>query len=471
MKFGGGLLTSGRRIRESAQLAKDQMDRGNEVIVVTSALGGVTDRLLSMIGQLEGEPPEPCAIECFCRDLLALHLEAAECVVGPEGRAKISSKLEALVCLAGQELSNLAGGSVPARDRDSIISVGERLSTLVFAAVLSSLGTPSLALDGGEAGLVTDSHFGEAMPNMEICRERAASRLGDLLARGLVPVVAGFIAEDESGGITTLGRGGSDYTASILASCLEADEIWIWKDVGGIMTADPKLVPEAGTIPVLSYAEAAELAYFGAKVLHPRTMAPAMQEGIPIRVKDAASPASPGTLISDRTSEAADSVKAVTRADHVGMIAVSGTGMVGVPGVAARIFDALARAEVNVMMISQSSSETNITIVIPGKDIPLCRRVLGSEFEGDQAVKEVRFDEEISIVSVVGAGMKGTPGAAAKVFRAVADGGINVMMIAQGSSELNISFVVRRGDSAAAVSAIHREFGLGRTSRQGLSRS
>ncbi len=461
MKFGGGLLTSADSIRQSARLVKEQRERGDQVVVVTSALGGVTDRLLKVAQDLVACKRSEAGplIEAFCDRLLKDHIDVARSVGGHDP-TEIESKLRGLISLLGKDLCLVARKDRSARTKDRIASMGERLSTPIFASALSAVGIPAVDLTGGEAGIVTDSNFGDALPKMEICRKTVKSRLEKLLDEGITPVVTGFVAQDESGAITTLGRGGSDYTASILGSCLGVDEIWIWKDVGGIMTANPKVVREARTIPLISYSEAAELAYFGAKVLHPRTMGPAMQAGISIRVKDASAPDGGGTLVSNGTMDLPGAVKAVTSMDDVGLISVSGTGMVGVPGVAAKVFDSLARGNVNVMMISQSSSETNITIAVRLSEIPLCRQLLASDFKGDAAVREIKFDEEVSIVSVVGSGMKGTPGVAAGVFKAVADVGVSVIMIAQGSSELNISFLVRRQDSEKVVSSIHREFRL-----------
>ncbi len=455
------MLNSADSIKQCARLVKRQVERGDQVVVVTSALSGITDRLLKVAKDLETAKRSDAraVIDQFCDRLLEDHISVAREVADP-GAKEISSKLRSLVALLKTDLAHIAGKDASARTMDRIASMGERLSTPIFAAALSSLGVRAVDLTGGEAGIVTDSNFGDAMPKMDVCRTTIKSRLESLISEGITPVVTGFAAQDESGAITTLGRGGSDYTASILGACLGVDEIWIWKDVGGIMTANPKVVSEAKTIPFISYAEAAELAYFGAKVLHPRTMGPAMQAGISIRVKDATAPDRSGTLISNGTTQVPGAVKAVTSMDDVGLISVSGTGMVGLPGVAAKVFKSLARGKVNVMMISQSSSETNITIAVKLSDIPACRRILSSAFRGDAAVREIAFDEDVSIVSVVGSGMKGTPGVAARVFKAVADAGASVIMIAQGSSEMNISFLVRKQDSARVVLSIHREFRL-----------
>jgi aspartate kinase len=462
MKFGGGLLTSGAGVRDSALLVKERLDQGHQVVCVTSALGGVTDRLLKVVESTAnpGEDEAHRVLQGLGEDLRRQHLQVAREAGVDEDLDELTSTMAGVVEHLQVALRALASGDQPARRRDEIVAVGEMLSTPTFASALSAMGAKARPLTGGEAGIVTDSNHGKALPVMASCETRVRDRLGPLLAGGVSPVVTGFIAQDADGAITTLGRGGSDYTASILGACLEADEIWIWKDVGGVMTADPKLVPRAGTIPALSYSEAAELAHFGATVLHPRTMSPAMKSEIPIRVRGVANADQGGTLISGRTSQTPGSVKAVTSTDGVGLIAVSCTGMAGVPGVAARVFESLARGDVNVMMISQGSSETNITMVVPGADIGASRRLLEEEFRNGGPVGETSLAEDIAIVSVVGSGMRGTPGVAARVFKAVAEVGVNVMMISQGSSELNISFVVGREDSGNAVASIHREFKL-----------
>lgn len=457
MKFGGSLLTSGNGIRRSAGLALDEVGKGNRTVVVVSAMKGVTDRLA---GSLDSVPGVRGNREDLCRQLAELHLSAAREAIGPPVPGEICQTVSALASELLGSLSRYDQGDRSPHVIDEILAMGERLCAPVFSATLESMGCRSRPLTGGEAGIITDSNYGDAFPVMSACDEQIPLRLGGLLGGGITPVVTGFVAQDGEGLTTTLGRGGSDYTASIIGSCLPSDEIWIWKDVGGIMTADPAVVAEARTIPALSYSEAAELAHFGAEVLHPRTMDPAAEKSIPIRVKSAADPSGGGSLITSRSAGVPGSAKAVTKIDLVGLVAISGTRMVGVPGVAARVFDSLARVRANVVMISQSSSETNITIVVHRRDMPACRESLGKEFGGDETVTAIDFQEDLSVVSVVGSGMKGTPGVAARVFGAVADAGINVVMIAQGSSEANISFAVDRANGCGAVRAIHERFRL-----------
>jgi aspartate kinase len=356
-------------------------------------------------------------------------------------------------------------GELTARGLDVVSGLGERLAAPLLAGVLRAQGVHAEAVDATEV-LVTDDNFGAANPLIDNTRIHAQERLRPLLDGGIVPVVTGFIGATAAGIPTTLGRGGSDYSAAILGAALDADEVQIWTDVNGVLTADPRIVPEARTLPVLSYSEAAELAYFGAKVLHPKTMLPAVERKIPLRVLNTFDPDHVGTLIvRDVTEEGRriGPVKAISVIRHLTLVSVTGKGMIGVPGIAARTFAAVARAGANVLMISQSSSEQSITFVVPQSDarrvLPALQQELGREVERHW-VDAIAGRDDIVIVAVVGAEMAGTPGIAAKVFSALGDAGINVIAIAQGSSEVNISLVVLTGDADEAVRRIHAAFGL-----------
>jgi aspartate kinase len=288
---------------------------------------------------------------------------------------------------------------------------------------------------------------------MKTVKERLVSTLKDT-----VPVVTGFIAGDSEGRITTLGRGGSDYTAAILGAAIDADEVWIWSDVDGIMSTDPQLVREAKTIPAVSYAEAMELAYFGGKVLHPKSIEPAMEKRVPVRVKNTFNPSGEGTLIVKGHKRTQEVVKAVSVMTNVTMITISGVGMIGVPGIAAKTFKGLADEGINILMISQGSSEVNISFIIDSHDLDGAVDVLNKRFENKEIVRKVDYIEDVAIIAVIGAGMKGTKGVAARVFTAVANADANILMIAQGSSELNISFVLLEKDAKKAAKALHNEF-------------
>jgi aspartate kinase len=286
-------------------------------------------------------------------------------------------------------------------------------------------------------------------------------RIGPLLEKQVIPVVSGYIAANQDGVATTLGRGGSDYTATLLGAALGVDEVWIWTDVDGLMTADPKITRSARTLPELSYREAAEMAIFGAKAMHPRALEPIIRENIPARIRNVFNPENPGTLISsEQTTKRTDVVKAVALIRDVAMINISGAGMVGAPGSYARILEVLGRDNINVMMISAAVSEANISLVIRRNLLGRALSTLEIALLGRGLVSNVTAEDDVCVVAAMGANMMGTRGVASRIFTAIARKGVNIRMIAQGSSELNISFVVKEKDGTAAVKAIHEEFKL-----------
>jgi len=331
------------------------------------------------------------------------------------------------------------------------------------AEALDELGTRSEAIEATEL-IVTDPYHGGAEPLMEPTRERSEARLRPLLQKGIVPVVTGFVGASSDGVLTTLGRGGSDYSATILGAALHADEIIIWTDVDGVLTADPRLVPEARTIPEISYREAAELAYFGAKVLHPKTLRPVLPAGIPVWIRNSFAPERTGTKITAQGRSIGGGVKALTAISDVALITVGGPGIVGVPDVVGRAFSTTAEVRANVLLISQSSSQNDICFIVSSADARRTVEALRREFAQDLAhekVEHITIDPEIAIVAVVGENMRGTPGVAGRTFNALGRENVNIIAIAQGSSECNISFVVGRSAMRAALAATHREFGLG----------
>ncbi|MEI2688217.1 MAG: aspartate kinase [Anaerolineae bacterium] len=346
-----------------------------------------------------------------------------------------------------------------------ISGVGERLAAPLLAAVLRAHGVAAEWVDASEL-IVTTNIFGSADPIMEPTTLHVRGRLGPLLSGGIVPVITGFVGATAEGISTTLGRGGSDYSAAILGAALEADEVQIWSDVDGIMTADPRIVPDARTIPEMSYIEAAELAFYGAKVLHPKTILPAVERGIALRVLNTFAPDHPGTLVVKEPKASKDVAKAISVIKGLSMVTVEGRGMLGVPGIAARTFAAVARAGANVLMISQSSSEQSISFVIRESERDAVVVQLQAEMAQELAsrhIDQVRPLDGIVIVAIVGAAMKGTPGIAARIFGALGEAEINVIAIAQGSSECNISLVIARGDADEAVRKIHAAFQLNHT--------
>jgi aspartate kinase len=350
------------------------------------------------------------------------------------------------------------------RGLDVISGMGERLSVPLVAAAIRARGLPAEAMEATDL-IVTDDQHGGASPLMDETRSQSRARLLPLLERGTVPVITGFIGATASGTPTTLGRGGSDYSATILGACLDSDEIWIWSDVDGVLSADPRVVPDARTIATLSYAEAAEFSYFGAKVIHPKTILPAVDDQIPLRILNSFEPERPGTRIMADPPPNGRVVKGITAIKQVSEITVEGRGMIGIPGIAARVFGAVADEQVNVLMISQSSSEQSICFIVPQDAAARTLKALEAAFQYDMLrhnIERVWSQDDVAILAVVGERMKGTHGIAARLFSALSEAGINILTIAQGSSEYNISLVLAGDEVERAVRAVHATFGLGK---------
>ena len=460
MKFGGTSVGSAERIAQAAQLAVDTAARGHQVVVVTSAMSKVTDALIAAArGATGGQWDSRLRQELFDK-----HTAVAEALIGDPVRrdAVIESLRQRLdrfekLCFGLSMVHELTP-----RLLDAISGTGEMLAAPLLAAAIAARGRPSDAVDATEIVVTTDQ-FGGAEPLIEETRMKAAARLRPAIARGEIPVVTGFIGATSDGVMTTLGRGGSDYSASIIGAALEADEVWIWTDVDGVMTANPSEVPEARTLSEISYSEASELAYYGAKVLHYKTILPAFRQRIPVRILNSFNPTHPGTRVTVEGDPAARGVKAVTSIRGVIMVAISGTGMQGIPGIVAKTFDVVAAQQANVLMISQASSENNICFVLSAAEAPRVVAALrtGLEFELMRGhIEEISAEQQVAIVAAIGDRMRGTPGIAATVFGALGKAGINVIAISQGSSERNISLVVTEQEAAAAVRAIHRAFQL-----------
>ncbi len=464
LKFGGTSVGSTEAIAQVAQVIAREREQDPEVVVVTSAMSGVTDMLIRAAKAAAAGDEMP--YREARNELLVKHqIVAGQLIEDGIERAAIGHLLDEKL----REFERLCQsiyvlGELTPRGLDVVSSLGEQMAAPLLAAVLRSRGIPATHVDAREI-VVTDDTFGAANPLLEETCRRVQERIPALLAEGVVPVVTGFIAATREGITTTLGRGGSDYTASILGACLDAEEVQIWTDVNGVLTADPRIVPEARTLPELSYVEAAELAYFGAKVLHPKTILPAVEKGIPIRVRNTFDPEGPDTRIVREPRPAGVPVKAITAIRDLALITVEGRGMMGVPGIAARTFGAVARTGVSVLMISQASSEQSICFVIPAADVDKVIASLQEELERELRrgfVDHIASMRDIVIIAVVGSSMRGTPGIAARVFGALGEAGINVIAIAQGSSEVNISLVVADTQADEAVRRIHAAFELER---------
>lgn len=459
MKFGGTSVGSAEAFAQVADVVLEQAEQWERLVVVVSAMSGVTDALIeSAQAAAEGDDR---AYRAIVADLRARHHQVVDELL-PQDNKHV--QLLATVDKLMDELAALCYGihilgEVTPRAMDGIASLGERLSARVLAALLRLRGARSEAVDATEL-ILTDDTFQNAVPLMDATRARVSTRLGPLLDDGLIPVVTGFIAATEDGATTTLGRGGSDYSAAILGDCLDADEVWMWSDVDGVMSANPNLVPQARVIPVLSYNEVSELAYFGAKVIHPRTIRPVVERDIPLRVKNTFNPACPGTCVVREPESAPGTVKSVTAIKGLSMVTVEGRGMMGVPGIAARTFAAVASQGASVLMISQASSEQSICFLIPTETVRSVIRAIEEEMSLELSrrdIDRVWSLDDVVIVTAVGAGMRGTPGVAARLFGALGRVGINIIAIAQGSSECSISLVVATDDAPDAVRQIHDE--------------
>ena len=448
MKFGGSSLADAARMRGCAALVKARA--GDRVAVVVSALDGVTEELIAL-----AEAAALSGGAVMKSRLAALRLRHAEAAETLGARAPVAELLDQLERLA---FGIAAVGELTPRSRDAVLSFGERFSAALFERALALEGVPARAFTGAEAGLVTDEAFGDAEPLIELSLYQAAATLGPVLATGDVPVVTGFIAATQHGAITTLGRGGSDYTATLIGAALKVEEIWIWSDVDGLMSADPKIVPGARRLERISFAEAVEMGQFGAKSMHPRALEPAAERGIPVRMKNTFAPEGSGTLICADAGAGGEVARSIHLVADAALITVTGAAMIGHAGTAARLFQALGERGINIRMISQSVSEAGISLAVAGRQIERARAAIEAALLRTGAARGVEVVEDAAIVAVVGLGMHGTPGVAARVFTAIARRGINVIAIAQGSSELSISFVVAREAAPEAVRALHEEF-------------
>ncbi|GAB4270601.1 MAG: aspartate kinase [Candidatus Promineifilaceae bacterium] len=463
MKFGGTSVGSAQAMQETAVLIQDTQKAWGQTVVVASAMGSkpvkVTDLLLK--GAYTALNGDTQTYKQVANQIRQIHLEAIDGLLSPEGErqqvlaenGRFADRFEAL-CQAVAVL-----GELTPRALDAISGMGEQMSVRILAAYLRQQGQPAEAIDATEL-IVTDENFQAAAPIMSLTREKTLARLRPLLQQGIIPIITGFIGATTQGIPTTLGRGGSDYTAAILGEVLHADEVWIWTDVDGVMTADPRLVPTAVSIPQLSYREVSELAFYGARVLHPKTMRPCVENNIPLRIKNTFNPDHPGTVIVPDTNATSNGgIKAVTAIKDLALITVAGKGMLGVPGIAARTFGAVAQASISVLLISQASSEQSICFAAPAEHVQTVISSLENTFAAELArhdIDAITAEHPVSIVTIVGAGMQGTPGIAGRIFSALGNHHVNVIAIAQGSSECSISVVVADAETATAVTHIHQ---------------
>jgi aspartokinase/homoserine dehydrogenase 1 len=459
MKFGGTSVGSAERMERAAELVREHASHA-EVVVVASALGGVTDMLIRAATEASRGDREHW--KGVRQELARRHREVADRLSAGE-QAVVLPRLAEQVTY----FENLCSGfslvrEVTPRAMDALSSLGEVMSVTLLAAILRFQGAPAEAVDSTEL-IVTDDTFGNATPLFEETDSRTRERLAALRRRGVIPVVTGFRGATREGLCTTLGRGGSDYSATIVGAALDSSEIWIWTDVDGVMTADPRLVTGARIIPEISYREAIELSFFGAKVLHPKTIQPVMKKKIPVWIKNSFNPACAGTKIGPSVADGKPGVKAITSVSKADLITISGKDTLSFAEIASKVFASLSQEEIDTLMVTQSSADNVLCFAVHNADLKRVKAKLEKVFELEilhdyMAALEVM--PHAAIVVAIGENMKGTPGIAGRAFGALGRRGINIIAIAQGSSELSISFAVKSSDVKEAVSAIHEEFQL-----------
>jgi len=458
MKFGGTSMGSAERIRVAAAICSQHQPQ-RPVVAVVSAMSGVTDLLLAALRHAEAD--DEAGVEASIQSLSDRHEKTChELLCDPVRCATALAGIRELISDFGRIAHGmLMLGDRPPRSVDEAIAIGERLSALIIAEYLEGSGVPASAINAAGV-IVTDAVFGNATPIMDATRRKAAEVIEPLLVSGVLPIVTGFNGATVDGRPTTLGRGGSDFSASILAAALDASELWIWTDVDGIMSADPRSVYDARVLDALTYNEAAELAYNGAKVLHPRTLAPLIDRQIPVWSKNSFHLDHPGTRIVS-TVEAPAGPRAVTSMANVALVSIepasaafSGTRLM------ARALEALADANAEVLALSSSSYRQSFCFLVRKEELAAVMKSLESDLALELThgyLKPISVDDNVGLLALVGEGMRGTPGLAGRLFQAISEQNVNIIAIAQGSSELTISIVVRRDGLERAIQAVHRE--------------
>lgn len=459
LKFGGSSVAHAERIKNIITILKQYYADRQGLVLVFSAFGGITDVLIELC--YKASQGDISYLQLF-EEYKKRHDTTIDELFGDAD----SGEIKELIYVNHETLQDLLHGiflirEVSARTSDLVLSFGERNANVIIASAFSVHGIPSVFTDARKL-IVTTSDFGQAKVIFEKTDEKIKNYISDL--DGKIPLITGFIGSDEHGITTTLGRGGSDYTASIFAAALDAEELEIWTDVDGVLTADPRKVKKAFTLHHLSYSEAMEMSHFGAKVIYPPTILPACQKSIPIIIKNTFNPEFSGTRITNTTASYDKSpMKGVSSLNNICLINLQGSGLMGIPGIASRLFSVLAREKINIILITQASSEYSISLAVESKDQQKAVSATEAEFSkeiGEGSVLPVIAEPDLCVIAVIGEKMRHVPGISGKLFNALGKNGINVMAIAQGSSELNISFVVNKKDEVKALNAIHDSFFL-----------
>jgi aspartate kinase len=445
LKFGGSSVASAQNMERVCEIIEKALQI-DKTIVVASALGGCTNSLIEI------------GLRAAARD--ASYTQLLDSLI--QRHLDESPSKEPLMPLI-QELQEACQGvfllqELSPRSLDKIMSYGELLSTTILSLMLQQRGTPNNLADA-RRWVRTDSQFGNAQVDMRVTTEQVCAQLAAQPQR--LHIIQGFIASDDKGITTTLGRGGSDYTASILSVCAQARSLEIWTDVSGMMTADPRMVPDARPIPHISYKEALELSHFGAKVVYPPTIQPVVSHNIPIKIKNTFDPEAPGTLIERNPPESDSKLRGLSSSGHIALLSMEGSGMVGVPGYSTRLFGALAAENINIILITQASSVHTMCVAIEDHCVAQAKRAVDHTFAYEislQKVEPLRVETGFSIISLVGDDLQQQSGTGGRMFEALGRQGINIRAIAQGCSEKNISTVVSTQDEALALCAIHQAF-------------
>jgi aspartate kinase len=466
MKFGGTSVGSPECMQRAADLIAEAAAHSS-VVAVVSAMSKVTDTLLETLQRAEQGDEE--GLEARLLALHERHHAACHALLSERDQATVDSRIDELLYQFGRIARGIAMlGERPPRSIDEAVATGEKLSALLLSELLNQRGVPAEAVSGSEV-IVTDDVFGCASPLMDETNVQGPKRLLPLIEAGRIPVVTGFNGATADGRPTTIGRGGSDFSASLIAAAVEANELWIWTDVDGILTGDPRLIPDARVLPEVTFDEAAELAYNGAKVLHPRTLAPVVEKQIPVWIKNSFDPSKPGTRIVPKLAGGCG-VRAITSLPHVTLISIEAVSasMSGAQ-LMARALEAAARANVEVLLLTRSSFRQNFCMLVRTAEVEELLESLRAELALELAhdyVHPIRIDHSVGLLAAVGEGMRGTPGMAGRLFNAMSAREINIIAIAQGSSELTIAVVVKQEALEEAVRAIHAACGLGQSQPQ-----
>jgi bifunctional aspartokinase / homoserine dehydrogenase 1 len=455
IKFGGSSVASAENINKVVEIVKNKTNTG-KIVVVVSALGGITDLLLQC-ANLAATGNE--TYKTSLQEIEVRHLTTVKELIPVTQQSSVLSAVKKL-CNEIEDICNgiFLLGELSDRTKDKIVSYGELISSQIIAAKLKAAGQDVEWKDSREI-IFTDSNFGAAL--VDFSKTNTAIKKYFEAAVPSLFILPGFISSDTNGTTTTLGRGGSDYTAAIIAGAVDASVLEIWTDVSGMMTADPRIVSNIKLIPKISYQEAMELSHFGAKVIYPPTIQPVMSKNIPVWVKNTFAPEDEGTVIQNETMKNGNAIRGISSINKISLISLEGSGMVGIPGFSKRLFEALANYKINVILITQSSSEHSICVAIDAANAVAAKQAVDTAFAYEIETKKVEplfVENDLAIVALVGDNMKSHTGIAGRMFSALGKNGVNIRAIAQGSSERNISTVIALGDVTKAVNVLHEAF-------------